>query len=450
MTSSCPQCGTPLNIMTAAVGKVTASRTAPALEPRDSEHPSNDRQDSPDLDFGRDHLDSVKDDPDTKRNNLDFSQEDLRGLKRLICPCPCFGGGGGPKQLTLRPYLCVGAVGVVKAGRPRETLDRTTIKMQAAIRRVGASPADSLLASRRVARSEKNWKRPARTENVFQAIGAIIYDMEWMSDDGELEVSNADILADATNTISPNFELRPGHLGSSPMIELMLLIDYGFLAKLLFGSMSLDDPPFGSTRSLLEFCFARFKRDAVWSFERFSSFLTATAWRWKQGHAILDERAWDLTVDMLERGGLWMHEYHVWDAATMLYYYHTRRKPVSAEAWRQGCTGYTGILQEMIAEVPTRGTDRLQRKLSLDVNWFLPKFVGNWHRRAQMTSIAQDLANRYGFQLTLPGPPPPETLSWREWLDSLLSFAQARRRPEDEESQGEKEKLIEGREKEEQ
>ncbi|KAK4157778.1 hypothetical protein C8A00DRAFT_29316 [Chaetomidium leptoderma] len=133
----------------------------------------------------------------------------------------------------------------------------------------------------------------------------------------------------------------------------------------------------------------------------------------------------------------------------MLYYYYSRRKPVSAEARRQGWTGYTGILQEMMAEVPNRGTDRLQRKLSLDVNYFIPEFVGNWERRARMASIARDLASRYGFQLTLPGPPPPDTLSWREWFDSLFSFVQARQRLEDEESRGEKKKLIEGWEKEE-
>lgn len=215
----------------------------------------------------------------------------------------------------------------------------------------------------------------------------------------------------------------------------------------------IDDISSGLPRSLPKFSLSRFKRDAVWCFERFSGFLTATAWRWRQGHALPDERAWDLIVNVLERGGLWKHGYHVWDAATMLYYYYSRRRPVSAEARRQGRTGYTGALQEMIAEVPTRGTDRLQRKLSLDVNWFIPEFVGSWDRRARMTSVARDLASRYGFQLTLPASPPPNspppyTLSWRRWFDSLFSLAQARQRPDDEEGGGEKEKLIEGWEKE--
>jgi len=214
-----------------------------------------------------------------------------------------------------------------------------------------------------------------------------------------------------------------------------------------------DEPCFRPPPSFPESNESLFYRDSVWCFERFASFLTATAWRWKQGHALPDKRAWDLIVDVLgvERGGLWRDEYHVWDAATMLYYFYSRSKLVSATAQWQGYTGYTGILQEMIAEVPTRGIDRLQRKLSLDFNWFIPEFVG-WGHRNEMRSIAQKLANQYGLQLTLPDPPPtppPKTVSWREWVDSIFGFEQARQSLGDEESRGEKEKLIEGLEREE-
>lgn len=106
----------------------------------------------------------------------------------------------------------------------------------------------------------------------------------------------------------------------------------------------------------------------------------------------------------------------------------------------------------MIGEVPTRGTDRLQRKLSLDVHWFIPEFVGGYEEPKKMTDIAWDLARRYGFQLTVPrppAPPPPDTPSWREWFDSLFGFAQTREMLQDEESRGEKEKLIQVEEKEE-
>ncbi|KAG7284718.1 hypothetical protein NEMBOFW57_009327 [Staphylotrichum longicolle] len=117
----------------------------------------------------------------------------------------------------------------------------------------------------------------------------------------------------------------------------------------------------------------------------------------------------------------------------MFYYFHTRRKPISDLARKEGHTEYTGILQEMIAEVPTRGTDRLQRKLSLDVNWFIP--------------------NRYGFELRIPdppAPPAPDPVSWREWFDSTLGFGQARhtQKSKDEEKGVKEEKLIEVEEKE--
>lgn len=130
--------------------------TASVPKLSDSEHPGHEDQGPPDLDAGSDHLDSVKGDlvldcnkgnlpADSNRNEQGASQDELRRLKRLICPCPCFlGGVGGPgKQLTLRAYLCVDAVGAVKPGRPRETLDRTALKMQVAIRRAGEDSADA-------------------------------------------------------------------------------------------------------------------------------------------------------------------------------------------------------------------------------------------------------------------------------------------------------------------
>src|SRR5690349_3830496 len=107
MTSNCPQCG-------AQIGMASASQLS------DSEHPGGEDQGPPDLDAGRDHLDSVKGDlildcnkdnlpADSNNNDQGASQDELRRLKRLICPCPCFleGVGGPAKQLTLRPFLCV-------------------------------------------------------------------------------------------------------------------------------------------------------------------------------------------------------------------------------------------------------------------------------------------------------------------------------------------------------
>jgi hypothetical protein len=95
------------------------------------------------------------------------------------------------------------------------------------------------------------------------------------------------------------------------------------------------------------------------------------------------------------------HRVEVWDAATLLHWYHTRRKPVDEEDRKKGWTGYTGVLQEMIDEVPTRGTDRLARKLSLDVHMLIPRYVWGKEKRKQMMAFVRALANQYGLSIGL-------------------------------------------------
>jgi hypothetical protein len=90
------------------------------------------------------------------------------------------------------------------------------------------------------------------------------------------------------------------------------------------------------------------------------------------------------------------HRLEVWDAATLLHWYHTRRKPVDEEDRKKGWTGYTGVLQEMIDEVPTRGTDRLARKLSLDVHMLIPRYVWGKEKRKQMMAFVRALATSTG------------------------------------------------------
>ena len=36
----------------------------------------------------------------------------------------------------------------------------------------------------------------------------------------------------------------------------------------------------------------------------------------------------------------------------MLYYYHTHRRPLDRTSYKNGKTGYFGVLQELISEVP--------------------------------------------------------------------------------------------------
>jgi plastocyanin domain-containing protein len=65
-------------------------------------------------------------------------------------------------------------------------------------------------------------------------------------------------------------------------------------------------------------------------------------------------------------------------------------------------------LEEMIAEVD-QGNKSIQRKLSLDINSFIPEFVGNWERRARMTSIT-----RVGFGKPVRPIPANVPREWRE------------------------------------
>jgi len=66
------------------------------------------------------------------------------------------------------------------------------------------------------------------------------------------------------------------------------------------------------------------------------------------------------------------------DVAVMLYCYHTRRKNLPPSEKVQGKTSrYTGVIQELVGEIPTHGSERLRRKLSVDISCLIPRlFVG--------------------------------------------------------------------------
>jgi len=129
----------------------------------------------------------------------------------------------------------------------------------------------------------------------------------------------------------------------------------------------------------------------------------------------------------------------------MFYRYHARHMPTSRWSRQQGWTRYRGdLVSEMVAEMPTRGHARLERKLSLDIYCLIPLlWQANIMSRVTMNLVAWDLATKHGCRLRPahrlePAAPKP---SWLEWLQGLLGFA-PRIRPEDEESGGEKERLI--------
>ncbi len=140
--------------------------------------------------------------------------------------------------------------------------------------RAGEESVDALLASRRLDRISRG--RSVHTERVFQALGAVIYAMGWTSDNGEPEFQNAEVSADAANTISLDFGLEYDIF--TAILKVILLVDYGFSAY------PISRPG------------AKPKLNVLWFFQRFADFLAATAWRWKQGDCSPESRSMGLGV----------------------------------------------------------------------------------------------------------------------------------------------------------
>lgn len=242
MTPSCPNCGAPLDIKV-----VLARNSVAAVAVGDA----NATQ---------------------RREQLDFSEIHLQRLKEIMCAPIKDLHPWKPKQATMRPVVYdKNVVGILKDNRARETLDRVASKMQATIRRGGELSADTLLKSRRCCRVECHL--PGRMENVFEAVGAIIYAMEWTS--GQLGVREYRPTKADSRLVPP---VHTGHLSYQSelkhMFELMLHIDYGFPAYPLRGSLA-----------------STFSQRYWFEFEGFSKFLVALAWRWRRGQALPSREA---------------------------------------------------------------------------------------------------------------------------------------------------------------
>jgi len=298
----------------------------------------------------------------------------------------------------MRPVLSDrDVVGVLNDAYARETMGRVAKKMQAAIHAPGEPSVDSLVETRRCGRHKHDSR--CSPEHVFEAIGAIIYAMEWTG--GDLGVDK-DVVAARAST-APEFIQTPLNGHTVPrLLELMLAIDYGFPPFPILGSWLMPENWFRLAWSELETC---------------SGFLVALASRWRQQQALPGSKEWDHIsfAAVFWSGILFCDDVSVWDVTTMLYYYQTHREPVAAEDYKQGWTGYTGVLQEMIAEVSIREKDRLERKLSLDAHLLIPTFVRDWKLRTQMILIVQNLAARHGCQLALPKMPKPPV--WQRWFN---------------------------------
>lgn len=91
------------------------------------------------------------------------------------------------------------------------------------------------------------------------------------------------------------------------------------------------------------------------------------------------------------------------DAALVMYYYHTHRREITASEYDRGLTGYTGVVEEMVEEMARRGPDRLVRKLSVDINILIPRYVTSSKKRQVLLIFAMGLAAKHGITtLVLP------------------------------------------------
>ncbi len=57
-------------------------------------------------------------------------------------------------------------------------------------------------------------------------------------------------------------------------------------------------------------------------------------------------------------------------------------------------------MHELIAEIPTRGTARLARKLSVDVYDIIPEIVRSKTSKRLLIAAAHDMAKRYGINIS--------------------------------------------------
>lgn len=203
-------------------------------------------------------------------------------------------------------------------------------------------------------------------QRTLRAVAAILYDQECS---GILAPETTKSPLDLQCPVSINF---PIIFGIRSHFERMLLIGYG-----------LERPKLAS-----------------WVYRRFfqhdlSRYLVEFAHCCRRSHFPQGE-IW------MELGNILSTLYYgegmeVSDLAIQLYYYHTRRWQTSSTEYEGGVTEYTGIIQELKDEVTVKGPARLIRKLSVDVNVFIPSFVHSYRRRKALIGIAESIAARYNL-----------------------------------------------------
>ncbi|KAK1769922.1 hypothetical protein QBC33DRAFT_567285 [Phialemonium atrogriseum] len=266
---------------------------------------------------------------------------------------------------------------------------------------------------------------------LLQAVAAILYDQA-CSSDSTREAAETELgppIPEAElGPLMPETDTFHLSLPIGPLIEHMLLIDYGFGVHPLPGSLWV-----GYIRSQdRSGCQPIFFRHLWRHIPPFCRALTLFAGYFKRGQ-VVDSKVWKYLDDCLSI----FRPLDLGDIAIMLYHYDTHRQELDRTEYEKGLTGYTGVMQELIDEVPVRGSDRLIRKLSVDVNEFIPQHVHDSKMRQMLLAAAKDLAAQHGISLCAPevnrirkpmferrykdGFPVPEQKGWMESLSDFFS-----------------------------
>jgi len=246
----------------------------------------------------------------------------------------------------------------------------------------------------------------------LQAIAAILYDQECSGYVRDLEMPRIEKASEREPTTSfrqfypsPKKLFRFGKRLLGRLFEHMLLVDYGIDQADISG-IGLAYIWAEEHQEFNDFC--RALVDCAQSCKQASSTLCQ--------FDTLAKRLMDLNSSESSR----YYRFDFSDLAIMLYYYDTHRRPLEPTSYNKGMTGYFGVLQELISEVPLRGTHRLQRKLSVDVNELIPMVVNCPWQRKRMISIAEDIAAQYSLCLYRPAQGISKPIFEKKYRDGFL------------------------------
>ncbi|KAK3390107.1 hypothetical protein B0H63DRAFT_507521 [Podospora didyma] len=139
----------------------------------------------------------------------------------------------------------------------------------------------------------------------------------------------------------------------------------GTIALILYDLQSSGAPPPYSNYGIGRYPVANigwgsyFYREGLSALSEICAYLTQFAGRCRKGQLAPLEKWEALASELLDGCGTELTP----EVALALYYYQTHRRDIEQAEYERGLTGYTGIMQELIDEIPIRSPDRFLRKL---------------------------------------------------------------------------------------